>query len=148
MPTPAIDVLDIGKWIVATLRADAALQDLTGATLNDPRIYLYYSGTATINPPQGKRGYITYANTAEPERIAATGAPIFSLAIWADTMGTAAEMAQCLKRLLDYEGLREGTVTIAGIPYQPVLIATHFSSQENTKFAGIQMQFRFGHSRV
>lgn len=143
-----IDVLDIGKWLVATLRADAALKALTGATPNDPRIYLYYSGTATIDPAQGKRGYITYAQTAEPERTYAVGEPVFSLAIWADTMGTAAEMMQCLKRLLDFEGEREEVVTIEGIDYQPVLISSHFSSQENTKFAGIQAVFRFGHSRV
>jgi hypothetical protein len=143
-----IDVLAIGRYLVATLRADAALRALMGITTNDPRVYLYYSGSAIIDPAQGKRAYITYAQTAEPERLQATGGPVFSLAIWADTMDTAATVAARLKVLLDKEGSAEATVTADGIVYQPVLVGSHFSSQENTKFAGIQMQFRFGFSHV
>ena len=87
-----IDVLAIGKFIVATLRVDPALKALTGGNGHDPRIYLYYSGSAVINPAEGKRGYITYSNAGEPERLAAVGTPVFSLAVWADTMDTAAQI--------------------------------------------------------
>lgn len=143
-----IDMLDIGRFIVATLRADPEFKTLTGANGNDPRVYLYYSGEAVIAPAQGKRGYVTYSNTAEPERMQAVGGPVFSLAIWADTIETASAMALRLKALLNFEGELDKTVDIAGVPFQPVLVGSHFSSQENTKFAGIQMQFRFGHSWV
>ncbi|HET9562683.1 MAG TPA: hypothetical protein VFP01_11285 [Propionibacteriaceae bacterium] len=143
-----IDVIEIGRYLVATLRADTALRSLMGITTNDPRVYLYYSGSALIDPAQGKRAYITYAQTAEPERTQAVGGPVFSLAVWADNMDTAAAVAQRLKALLDKEGDAEATVTAGGIVYQPVLVGSHFSSQENTKFAGIQMQFRFGFSHV
>lgn len=140
---------DIDLLIVTTLKADATLKTLMGITPDDPRVYKYYQGSAVIDPQRGKRGYITYMNLADDERVSAVGGPVYSLAIWADSFETAHQIRARVLALLNYEGELEDTLTGAsGRAYQPVKIAGRDSAQENTKFAGISLHFRFGYSHV
>src|SRR5687768_4184206 len=110
--------LDITRYMVDTLRNDAAYRALTGATSKDPRVYPYYEGSATIDPSTGRYGYITYALTADPERLAATGAPVFSIAVWADTDVRAQQMAARVDALFNCEGDPDRVVTTADRTYQ------------------------------
>jgi hypothetical protein len=143
------NTMDLSRFLVATLRADAQLKALMGATSADPRVYPYYEPSAIIDPSQGKRGYVTIAHTAFPERTSAVGNKVWSLALWADSHDTAQAMSARILALLDCSGDTERTVTApGGVVYQPICIGEHWSSQENTKFFGINLQFRFGFSFV
>lgn len=144
-----IDITSLNRLIVATLRADTVLKSVMGVTTKDPRIYQYYQGEARIIPSEGKNAYITFALTADPERIAAVGQPVYTLAVWAADPDVAQQVVARVHALLDFEGQLEQTITADdGTVYQPVCIGEHWSAQENTKFAGVTLQIRFGHSHV
>jgi hypothetical protein len=143
-------MLDVSRLLVATLRNDTAYKALTGATASDPRIYPYFNAGAVIDPSQGLKGYITYAQTANPERTSAVGGPVYSIAIWANNFDTAEAMLERVKALLNFAGNEETTLTAptSGEQYQPYVVGEHWAAQENTKFAGINLQLRFGRSFV
>lgn len=142
-------MIDVSKLLVSTLRADAAFKALTGANTTDPRVYPYFNGGATIDNLT-KKGYITYALTQDPERTNAIGGPVYSIAIWANTYDTAEAILDRLRVLFDCEGDPERVLTApgTGTEYQSYFLNTHWAAQEDTKFAGINTQLRFGHSRV
>jgi hypothetical protein len=125
-----------------TLGQDAVLKPLLGSTTTDPRVYFYYQGEAEISAQ--KKSYITYAHLATPERTQAVGEPVFSLAIWAIDQATIKSVRDRLVVLLDETPLTTGS----GKAIFATLIGERDSFQENTKFNGKTLQFRFGYSRV
>lgn len=128
---------------MATVRADATIAGLTGATLTDPRIYWYYQPDAEINST--KQAYITYAQTAFPstDRVA-TADPVYTLAIWGLNATVVETIRDRLVALFDERRLTTG----GGRVIHGTRLAEHDSFQEHTKFSGRNMQFRFGFSKV
>lgn len=146
-----LDVMDLMRMIVATVRADSALIAVLRPSSEDPRIYPYYQPTATVDTV--RKAYITYAETAFPEQSKAVREPIFNLAIWAVDWETVMLVRDRLELLFDGETRRRaGLPPLLTTPGGRVLFGTrvmeHNNYQENTKFASQVIQFRFGASKV
>ena len=134
--------VDVNQMLQQRLGGDSALVSLLGRTPDDPRVYPYYNGDAIINASQ--RAYVTYAKTSFPERVTATGDPIWNLTLWAINWTVAAAVRDRLVALFD----EQFVTTPAGVPLWGTKVNEHDNYQEDTKFASIVVQFRFGFSRV
>ncbi|CAN5608060.1 hypothetical protein BH24ACT15_BH24ACT15_34850 [soil metagenome] len=136
-------MIDVRRLLVATLRADPVIAPLLGATASDPRVYWYYQPSAEISST--RQAYITYAQTAfPPTDRSATGDPVFTLAICGLNIQVVETIRDRLVALFDERQL----ATSAGRIIHGTRLAEHDSFQEHTKFAGRNMQFRFGFSKV
>ncbi len=137
-------LVSLKRLIVATIRADADCKALLGirANVDDPRVYAYYSPSAIVD--EDHPAYVTYAHTSSSERFDATGKPIFNLAIWALDWVTAEAVRDRLLALFDNKNL----TTITGRTVHADALLMHDNYQENTKFASIVVQVRFGFSQV
>ena len=134
--------------IVATLSSDTTMRRLLGARTNDPRVYRYYEPDAVVSDTQP--AYITVALTARPERTGAVREPVFTLALWGSRYeGVVETVRDRVLELLDFSSRpKDYLTTESGEAVQPIVIGEHDSAQENTKFAGRQLVFRFGGSAV
>lgn len=133
----------VRRMIVAVVRNDATIRALMGGTASDPRIYPYYSPSAIIDAAHP--AYVTYATTTYPEVTTAVGGIIYTLAVWALNTDVMEDVRDRLVALLGdgaHHTLGNGQVVRGDT------VGEHDSFQENTKFAGKQLQIRFGYSAV
>lgn len=139
-----VTIDEMKELIVTTVSTDRAMRLLLGIRppYSDPRVYAYYAPTATVDDQ--RPAYITYANTAFPEETRAVGEPVFNLAIWALDWDIANRVRDRLVDLFD----ERPQLTTKGVALFTKRIMEHDNYQENTKFASIVVQFRFGFSRV
>lgn len=137
-------VIDIKRLIVARLSTDVPMRTLLGirAGIPDPRIYAYYQPSALVDIDHP--AYVTYAQTGFPEQTQATGEPVFNLAVWAKDWEAAEAVRQRLVDLFDEKLI----ATVAGRDLFGTVIMQHDNYQEDTKFASVIVQVRFGFSRV
>lgn len=136
-------MIDIKRYIVSLSTIDPALKAALGATPpNDPRIYWYYQPSAIIDAQHP--AYITYAMTAVPEESLAVSIPVFSLAIW----GLNQQSVETVRERLVIDLQEIPLVTGTGRNMWGTKVGERDSYQENTKFAGLTLQFEFGYSRV
>lgn len=133
----------VRKMFVAVVKADTILKALSGATPADPRFYPYYSPSAIIDA--ARPAYVTYATTTYPEVTTAAGGIIYTFAIWALNTDVMEDMRD---RLVALFGDGHHYVLSSGKTVRGDRIGEHDSFQENTKFAGKQIQIRFGYSAV
>lgn len=139
--TPAIS---LKRLVVATITNDALSKPLLGIRPNvdDPRVYAYYQPTATVDTD--RPAFITYAQTGWPERTQAVGNPVLNLAIWGLNWETVEGLRARMEALFDDKDL----VTAEGRAVHTDVILMHDNYQENTKFASVVVQVRFGFSQV
>lgn len=136
-------MIDIRKYIVSLSTIDAQLKAALGATPpTDPRIYWYYQPAAIIDAQHP--AYITYALTSSPEQTAATGDPVFNLAIWGLNVQAVDTVRNRLVALLEEIPI----TTVAGRYVWGTLVAERDSFQENTKFSGLTLQYELSFSLV
>lgn len=137
-------VITLKRLLVSTVRNDPDCRRLLGIRNNadDPRIYAYYSPTATVD--EERPAYITYAQTGFPERYNATGDPVFNLAIWGLNWEAVEPIRERMLALFDAKLL----VTQTGRKVHGVVMLQHDNYQENTKFASIVVQVKLGFSQV
>lgn len=129
---------DIKEFIISTLTSDGTIRTLTGASIEDPRIYWYYQGDAEVTPT--KPAYITYALIADPEVTQAVASPIFSFIIWGRYDNVVAAVRDRLVALFNKQLLLTGTSR----QLYGKLVTQQDSFQEQPNFAGITLHFRFG----
>jgi hypothetical protein len=139
--TPAIT---LKRLLVSTVRNDPDCRRLLGIRNNadDPRIYAYYAPLAVVD--EQRPAYITYAQTGFPERYAATGDPVFNLAIWGLSWEAVEPVRERMLALFDAKLL----VTQTGRKVFGIVLLQHDNYQENTKFASVVVQVRLGFSQV
>jgi hypothetical protein len=137
-------VISLKRLIVSTIRNDPECRTLLGIRnkVDDPRVYAYYSPTATVDAE--RPAYITYAQTGHPERYNATGDPVFNLAIWGLSWEAVEPVRERMVALFDGKTL----VTAAGRAVHGVVLLQHDNFQENTKFASVVVQIKLGYSQV
>jgi hypothetical protein len=137
-------VVTLKRLLVATIRQDPACRTLLGIrnNLDDPRVYAYYSPTATVEVE--RPAYVTYAQTGFPERYHATGDPVLNCAIWGLSWEVVEQVRERLVALFDAKTL----TTETGRLVHGVILLMHDNFQENTKFASIVVQIKLGFSQV
>jgi hypothetical protein len=137
-------VISLKRLLVSTISADVDCRRLLGirANVSDPRVYAYYSPTATVD--EEKPAYITYAQTGFPERYHATGDPVFNLAIWGMNWEVVEAVRERLVGLFDAKTL----IANGGRQVHGVVMLQHDNFQENTKFASVVVQVKLGFSQV
>jgi hypothetical protein len=137
-------VITLKRLLVSTIRADLDCQRLLGIRANvaDPRVYAYYSPTATVD--EERPAYLTYAQTGFPERYAATGDPVFNLAIWGMNWEAVEAVRERLLALFEARTL----TTQTGRAVHGVVMLQHDNFQENTKYASVVVQVKLGFSQV
>lgn len=137
-------VITLKRLIVATIRQDPDCRRLLGIRnhVDDPRVYAYYSPTATVD--EERPAYITYAQTGHPERYHATGDPVFNLAIWGMSWEAVEPLRERMVALFDAKTL----TTATGRQVHGVVLLQHDNFQENTKFASVVVQMKLGYSQV
>jgi len=133
---------DIPEAFLLKLASDSQLQTLLGIGRNgdDPRIYLYYNSDALLDEEMGLFGYITYAQLAAPEQTGGTEGPVYSFVIWARDPDITEQVRDRLVNLLNKKALVTTVRTVYGKKVQE-----NDSYQEQPKFAGKTLHFRFGY---
>lgn len=133
-------MIDIKDKLLDVARADTTLRTLLGGTLNDPRIYPYYTGKAEITPE--KPTYITYSQSAGPEAVFAVENPVFTWVVWGRTWTQVEGVRDRLRTLFHKQIL----VTVA--PYSRRLYTKVInevdSFQQQPDFAGKTLHIRAG----
>jgi hypothetical protein len=132
----------IREAVYTAIVTDAGFRVLTGWTATDPRCYWYFQGDAEISLT--KRVYVTYTllNTPEPQ---AVSQPIYSFRIWA-------REEDLEQMLLVRDRLRalfhQQILTVSGEPVYGKCVMEGDAFQPEQRFAGLNIQFRFGYSTV
>ena len=143
--TPAM----LRQLIVSTISGDSTLRTLLGVRIDDPRVYWYYQPAATIDSTGPRAAYITYMHSALPERTQAVGEPTFSLSIWARNLSVLDAVRDRLVTLFGDDDARGVLYTLPnGRQVWTYRLGEHDNYQEDTKFAGKNLQFRLGFSQV
>jgi hypothetical protein len=143
-------VIDIAQLLIATLRNDAAIQTLTGATAADSRVYAYYEPDANVNDwsagdtqlEANRPAYLTMALLSRPNP--GTGAvvsPVYSFAIWGRVKDTVASIYARVEALLHKQRLSTGTSRTI---YSKI-VNVNDSTQVQPNFVGITVHIRAGY---
>lgn len=133
-----ISTLDFRDFLLRTIGEDGQFQTLTGATVEDPRIYWYYQGDARVSDTQPV--FVTYTLMTMAEKFRATREPTASFIIWGRYIEAVEAVVVRLATLLD----QQLHTTPQGDLVYTKQIAQSDSFQQQPDFAGIQMQFRIG----
>jgi hypothetical protein len=132
----------IREAVYTTIVADATFRTLTGWTATDPRLYWYFQGDAELSG--SKRAYITYTllNTPEPQ---AVSQPIYSFRIWAreEDLDQMLLVRDRLKALF-----HQKLLSVSSQPVYGKCVMEGDAFQPEQRFAGLNIQFRFGYSTV
>jgi hypothetical protein len=122
--------------------ADATFRTLSGWTATDPRLYWYFQGDAELSGT--KRVYITYTllNVSEPEGVSQ---PIYSFRIWAREEDLE-QMLLVRNRLRAL--FHQQLLAVSGQPVFGKVIMEGDAFQPEQRFAGLNVQIRFGYSTV
>lgn len=136
-------MIDIKDLILNALSDDSVIAPLIHSTSTNPRVYPYYQPAAIID--RDNKAYITFAHTAFPgtERTASAD-PVYTIAIW----GLNWETVETIRDRVVYLFEEKQLTTDDDRVVHGSRLGEHDSFQENTKFAGKNLQFRFAYSKV
>lgn len=132
---------DIPEAFLVKMGNDSALRAILGIGIDgDPRIYLYYNSEALIDDERGLKAYITYAQLAAGEQFGGTEQPVYSFVIWAHDPDIVEQVRDRLVSLFNKKPLVTVVRTVYGKKVQE-----NDSYQDQPKFAGKTLHFRFGY---